>query len=83
MLATQTTASPWPLGTPWARRRGSTTRDRVATLAATDPFIGASSAPSPMAETSGPDRWPPIAAVPARNRIPASGRRFSSAPIST
>ena len=47
VLATHTSAAPRSGGTPDASSRGLTVRDSIATLAPTDPFIGASSTPRP------------------------------------
>ncbi len=83
VLATQMVARLCARGTPHATSLGWTIRDRVATLAPTEPLIGASSAPSPIAASSGAERVRESACAPARNRMSASGRRFSSAPIKT
>ena len=53
VLATATAANCVGLGTPLSASRGATTRASASTLAPTEPFIGPSSAPSAMPETSG------------------------------
>ncbi len=83
VLATQTIARLRAGATPRCRSRGCTMRDSVATLAPTEPFIGARMAPSPIADSSGADAVRASIAVPVRNRMSASGRRLSSAPMKT
>ena len=83
VLATQIAARLCARGTPLATSLGWTMRDSVATLAPTEPLIGASSAPRPNAARRGAARLRDSAAVPARNRISASGRWLRRAPIST
>ena len=50
VAATATSAARVGSGTPCFSSRGATTRERPSTLAPTEPFIGPSSAPSPMPE---------------------------------
>ena len=88
VLATQTSAVLSAAGTPRWASLGATLRDSMATLAPTEPFIGASSAPRPRVASAGAaaDRPPPPrppSATPQRNSRSASGRRLSSEPIST
>ena len=64
MLATQTSAVLSAAGTPRAASLGATLRDSMATLAPTEPFIGASSAPSPRVASAGA---PPLRRRPARH----------------
>ena len=83
VLATQTSAVLSAAGMPRCASLGATLRDNMATLAPTEPFIGASSAPSPRVAIAGaPPPWRP-SATPQRNRRSASGRRLSSAPMKT
>ena len=49
VLATPTSAAPRATGTPAADSRGATVRVSIATLAPTEPFIGASSTDKPEA----------------------------------
>ena len=83
VLATQTKAVLSAAGTSRAASLGATLRASIATLAPTEPFIGASSAPSPSVAMAGapPERAP--STTPQRNSRSASGRRFSSAPMKT
>jgi hypothetical protein len=66
VLATAMAAWRLAAGMPSAASRGETTRERPSTLAPTDPFIGPSSAPSTMPETSGADGFRSISALLAR-----------------
>ena len=70
VAATAITASRVAAGTPCAVNRGATTRDKPSTLAPTEPFIGPSSAPSTMPETSGAEaRFGSIAMLGAVERV--------------
>ena len=83
VLATQTSAVLCSGGTPRAASLGATVRDSMATLAPTEPFIGASSAPRPSVANAGAPPALPLRAMPQRNNRSASGRRLSSAPMKT
>ena len=62
---------------------GATLRASMVTLAPTEPFIGASRAPSPRVASDGAVLERPPSATPQRNSRSASGKWLSSAPIST
>ncbi len=64
--ATAITASRVAGGTPSALSFGAITRARPSTLAPTEPFIGPSSAPSAMPDTSGADGLRGSSAMQAR-----------------
>jgi hypothetical protein len=83
VLATQTRAVLSAAGTPRASSLGATLRESMATLAPTEPFIGASSAPRPSVASAGAALDLPPSATPHRNSRSAKGRRLSSEPIST
>ena len=83
VLATQTSAVLSAAGTPRAASLGATLRESMATLAPTEPFIGASSAPSPRVASAGALLLRRPSATPQRNSRSASGRRLSSAPMKT
>ena len=82
VLAMHNVATLRSLDTPRASKAGATLRDSVYRLAPTEPFIGASRAPTPSAASSGAAALRASSRLPARCRLPASGRRFSNAPTS-
>ena len=53
------------------------------TLAPTEPFIGATSAPMASADRRAAPALAPPSLAPARNRLVTSGRRFIVTPIIT
>ena len=83
VLAMQVSAALRSSGMPAASSFGCTARDSIATLAPTEPFIGASNTPrlSPASGMPAPVRAK--ARLATRNRISANGSRFSMAPMNT
>jgi hypothetical protein len=81
VLATQTVATA-SAGATWrAARAGATRRASMCRLAPTEPFIGASKAPTPSAESCAAAGLRAKSRSPLACIRPASGRRFSSAPM--
>jgi len=80
--ATHSVAAAAAGGVPLAARRGAMLRESMCRLAPTEPFIGASSAPTASADISGAAPKPRSSDCPPRCICAASGRRFRSAPTS-
>ena len=83
VLATQTSDWPVKVDSPCSRSFGVTIRVSVAALAPTDPFIGASSTPSPNPDRREAAGVRANSVRPAPNSRSASGSRLSNTPIST
>jgi len=81
VLATQSVAVVSARPTPRAASAGATRRDSMLRLAPTEPFIGASSAPTPSADSDAAAPLRPNRRSPARCSSVASGNRLRRAPM--